>query len=172
MGIRKDDIEMFDKILASKGLLPSGLKMMQFGDMDLRDQVGRASDYFRKRLGMEVVNIDINGEHDALPIDLGQPIKWLKYKGNCDIVTNYGTLEHVKDDTIGYRNADYFLKHGGLFFNIAPVQSIGYRYHRHCHKYTNDWFNNWSVVNKYNVLVNRIIVRGNDDWIECILEKQ
>ena len=171
MGIRKSDIELFNKILASKNLKPNGLRMVQFGDMDLREQEGRGSTYFRK-MGMEVLNLDICGQNDSIPVDLSQNIRWAMFKEYFDICTNYGTLEHVKDDLIGYRNADYFLKHGGLMFNIAPVQDIGYKYHRNCHKYNLQWYVDWAKTNDYTILVNEIVNRGKDPWLSNVMEKK
>lgn len=55
--------------------------------------------YFEER-GWRHVSVDLNGEDGALALDLRKPLKL----GTFDVVTNFGTSEHVDDQEPVWRN--------------------------------------------------------------------
>ena len=53
-----------------------------------------------ERMGIRHVSVDLNGEDGALPLDLRQPLNL----GRFDMVTNFGTSEHVSEQEPVWRN--------------------------------------------------------------------
>lgn len=75
------------------------------------------ADTYYKAKGMEYTCIDISGENGALVIDLEQP---QKFTGVYDLVTDFGTSEHVRD---GYNMAKIIhdlVKVGGTVIQENP----------------------------------------------------
>ena len=79
----------------------------------------------------EHVSIDINGKDGALKIDLGKPIRsWYNY---FDICTNFGTLEHVKDNIYtGLENVHNLVRIGGAMIHLGP-HARGWEWHSPYH---------------------------------------
>jgi len=173
MGIRKYDLEVIRDLIGSKKWQMKGLKMLQLGDQSLRDQNNTpALDYFEDK-GVEIISIDISGKNGSIPIDLNQRISWTIYKNYFDLITNFGTLEHVKDDLIGYANVNYFLRKGGVVINISPWVDGQYTYHRKAHKYTTQFYTDWCNKYNYKILVNKVLPKEDRgaNWILAILQK-
>jgi hypothetical protein len=57
-----------------------------------------AKEWFERQGIAQHVSIDINGKFDSLPLDLTKPIYRPEWEGNFDIVTDFGTSEHVGAD--------------------------------------------------------------------------
>ena len=77
---------------------------------------------------IEHVSIDWNGKHGALKMDLAEPIT--KWKNYFDMVTNYGTTEHVLGGQYeAFQNIHNFTKVGGAMIHCIPM--VGY-FKRHC----------------------------------------
>jgi SAM-dependent methyltransferase len=67
--------------------------------------------------GIEHVSVDINGLDGALPLDLRKPIDL----GQFDMVTNYGTSEHVVDNQAQvWENIHRACKVGGVIICMCP----------------------------------------------------
>jgi len=76
-------------------------------------------EYFTK-LGFDHTSFDINGQDGAIPIDLGLPIPG-EFKNKFDIVTNFGTTEHVIRQQQVFKNIHKMLKVGGIVIHIVPL---------------------------------------------------
>lgn len=75
---------------------------------------GVYKDWFEGR-GIRHVSVDLNGQDGALPLDLRDPLNL----GTFDLVTNYGTTEHVSEQEPAWRNiADACDK---LFVSVTPA---------------------------------------------------
>lgn len=70
-----------------------------------------------EELGFEHVSIDLNGEHGALPLDLDKPIDLGR---QFDVVTDFGTSEHVLDLFACMENVHRHLKPGGKLVHVNP----------------------------------------------------
>lgn len=119
------------------------------------DRLGRkrviAKDYFVS-LGVDHVSVDLNNRYDSLKLDLSKPIDSLR---DFDIVTNYGTSEHILDQYQAFRNIHNFMKTGG--FQVHAVPLVG-SWKDHCvYHYTGDFFRNLSEACKYEVVENKTI---------------
>jgi 2-polyprenyl-3-methyl-5-hydroxy-6-metoxy-1,4-benzoquinol methylase len=78
-----------------------------------------AKDYWES-LGIKHTSIDINGEHGALPMDLSKPIDVEEIGGPFNIVTNFGTSEHVSDQYECFRNIHNLCRFDGLIIHSVP----------------------------------------------------
>ena len=70
-------------------------------------------------LGWDHTSVDINGKDGALPLDLTQD----QDLGQFDLVTNFGTTEHIGDDIaqqgVAWRNIHRAC--AGLFVSVTPL---------------------------------------------------
>ncbi len=74
-----------------------GTTMLELGNK--RNATGTFKDYFAG-IGIEHTSVDLNGKDGALPLDLQQPLNL----GRFDMVTNFGTTEHVAEQEPAWRN--------------------------------------------------------------------
>lgn len=73
--------------------------------------------YFES-IGKDYDSIDLNGLDQSLMLDLNTDIE---IKKQYDIVTDFGTLEHVEDYYMGFKNTHRLCKIGGLMIHILPA---------------------------------------------------
>jgi hypothetical protein len=73
--------------------------------------------YF-ENFGVEYDSIDLNGQGGALVLNLNDDIE---IKKQYDVVTNFGTLEHINDFYMGFKNMHKLCKYGGLMIHIIPA---------------------------------------------------
>jgi len=86
--------------------------MLELGNK--RNQKGAFKDHFTA-IGLKHVSVDLNGEDGALALDLMHPLGL----GRFDIVTNFGTSEHVEDQEPCWRN---IVEHAeGLIVSTTPL---------------------------------------------------
>ena len=62
--------------------------------------------------------IDLNALNGALVLDLNTDIEITQ---QYDFVTDFGTLEHVADYYMGWKNTDRLCKPGGIMLHILPA---------------------------------------------------
>jgi len=144
------------------------ISMIELGNQIL-DNNETGKKYFSD-LGVNHISIDLNGEDGALPLDLCSEIKGIP---PVDIVTNFGTSEHVNNQFHCWKNIHNFTLRGGLIFNVVPPSG---HWPNHCdHWYTLDFFNRLSELNKYEILKNEIYKNppyvGDKALIMCVLRK-
>lgn len=81
--------------------------------------------------GVSHTSIDLNGRNGALPLDLSFDItETLKKK--FDVITNYGTTEHVSDQYEVFRNVHNLCKVGGVMIHGVPLLK---NWKSHCQYY-------------------------------------
>lgn len=121
--------------LFTKYLKPD-LKVIEFGNngVNINAQVqarqhpngtggvlGKVSnEYYPKHYKIEMVSLDKNGLNGARPVDLSKLIKGDDLINAADIVTDFGTIEHVKNLYFALRNAFNMCKVGGLMMHSNP----------------------------------------------------
>jgi SAM-dependent methyltransferase len=67
--------------------------------------------------GIRHVSVDINGLDGALKLDLREPLNL----GQFDMVTNFGTTEHVVDNQYqAWKNIHEAVKLGGVYIGMCP----------------------------------------------------
>ena len=97
-----------------------GMKMMELGVQRMKwNEHKTGKNYFIAHGVGEHVSIDMNGRNGALKIDLSKPIdKWQKY---FDMVTNYGTAEHVSPGIYEcFKNIHNMTRVGGVMIHAGP----------------------------------------------------
>ena len=67
---------------------------------------------------IEYDSIDLNGLGESLQLDLNTDIE---IKRQYDFITDFGTLEHVSDYYMGFKNTDRLCKVGGIMMHILPA---------------------------------------------------
>jgi hypothetical protein len=108
-----------------------------------------AKGYFQD-MGFNHVSIDINNHGGALPYDLDYPIEDKSLHNAFDIVTNFGTLEHVNNLYSGFKNMDTFCKDGGLMVHVTPSPN---NWPNHGNHYLGlDFFLDLGMICNYDVL--------------------
>lgn len=149
-----------DKTCEMLGLNLSDVRMLELGNQRMGVK-GRADfkkaykDVLIERGIKEHVSFDINGQNGALVKDLSKYIAgWDNY---FDIVTNFGTAEHVSDQYWAFKNIHDKCKNGGAMLHFGPPVDD---WPGHCdYRYTNDFFKTLGDRNGYTVkLTERIIV--------------
>lgn len=80
---------------------------------------------------LKLTSFDFYPENGATVIDLSLPID-NKLKNSFDLVTNFGTTEHVQNQYICWKNIFDMLKINGLSINEIPKKNS---WHGHCKYY-------------------------------------
>ena len=127
MAIRKENIGLIDKAAEAIGKKYSdGLKMCELGNQYVKDDPNfkTAKEYFTS-LGVNHTSIDTNGEDGAIKVDLSIISK--EHQNEFDIVTNYGTSEHVKQQYEVFANIHNWTRVGGAMVHCLP--QAGYWYY-------------------------------------------
>lgn len=115
MGITAQDFTTLQEAIEAA----PGKRMCELGAQYLQvDGVfrGVAKKYLEKQ-GVDHTSFDINGLHGSLVIDLCRPVTDF---GVFDIVTNFGTSEHVVDQYACFSNIHDLCKPGGVMLHSVP----------------------------------------------------
>jgi hypothetical protein len=134
MGIEKPIIDYEKQVLQSLGLKYKGLKWCELGNQRINDN--EIAKRFYQSLGVEHISIDLNGEDEALPIDLDKPMPFILLN-QFDVITNYGTIEHVNNQYQVFTNVHDMCKKGGLVNHIFPPRG---HWPGHCRYYYSEDF--------------------------------
>lgn len=146
-----------------------GGSLMEFGNQHFFfEEVGRESPlipyyddvhnrrvfkYWVNLLGISHVSIDLNGEDGSLPFDLSTSLEVYEILHNkFDLVTDFGTIEHIPDQYWAWRNMHNFTKSDGIMMHVLPL--IGnWLNHPSCYwRYTDDFFENLCSVCDYELV--------------------
>ena len=180
MGMRKEHLEYIFGMFEHTGYKQfDGMKMCELGNQRIGDtgrkyledndipSVETGKELFT-HIGFKHTSIDINGEDGALPIDLTKPIIGNHPLPSFDIITNFGTSEHVPDQYQCFKNMHNMCKNNGLFISVVPA--LGYintmtntetskkfvTLHG-LYNYTFEFFRDLADLCKYEILDERII---------------
>jgi hypothetical protein len=134
MGLEKPILEYEKQVLTSLGLKYKGLKWCELGNQ--RSNKNEASKKLYVSLGVEHISIDLNGEDEALPIDLDKSVPFILLN-QFDVITNYGTIEHVNNQYQVFKNVHDMCKNGGLIIHIFPLEG---HWPAHCRYYYSEDF--------------------------------
>lgn len=134
------------------GMPLKDVRMLELGNQ--RMGVWDRPDYYKpyKQVLMERgikehISVDWNGEDGALKIDLSKELTdWQNY---FDIVTNFGTAEHVDNQYMVYKNIHNMCRIGGAILHFVPP--VG-DWPRHCpYRYRHDFFKVLAFYNQYEI---------------------
>lgn len=125
-----------------------------------------AKPYFES-LGYEHVSIDLNGRNGTLVHDLSKPFDLGR---QFDIVTDFGTSEHVSCLWACLRNVHVHTKAEGLIFHANPAPG---NWSDHGYWYRNEaFYARFAELSGYALLETfRVACAGNfvDGWLTCAL---
>ena len=117
MGITQKSIER----LESHKCLQKGIKMLELGAQNTYDNKNYgdiAKDVFTL-LGVDHTSIDLYPHQGALEADLREKITLFDHK--FDVITNFGTTEHMDGDLYdGFKNIHDLCRIGGLMIHENP----------------------------------------------------
>lgn len=126
-----------------------GCQVIELGDqlMDVGHdtQFMRSDEFYKDKA--KITSVDWHGKNRALKLDLSTE---LKEKLQGDILTNFGTIEHVSDLYNGLLNAHNFTKEGGIMIHANPKTGTfaGHGYHF----FTQDFWREVAKICDYEVL--------------------
>lgn len=134
-------------------------KMLELGNQVIHVRLNPLRNVWAKdvfeQVGFHHYSIDINGIHGAYPIDLSKPIEDKFWHNRFDIVTNFGTSEHVSDQYECWRNIHNFARPGGLIVHIVPQI-----WNKHSpYSYNSSFFSNLKKHNNY-LCISHYIIMG------------
>lgn len=124
-------------------------RMLELGNKKNHDGVYKAA---FEAMGIEHVSVDWNGEDGALKLDLRVP-QW-ETLGQFDMVTNFGTTEHVASQKGVWENIHRCLKVGGTLISMTPFPG-DWSWHGEFYP-TEDFY--WQLAQRNGYVVERLYV--------------
>jgi SAM-dependent methyltransferase len=170
MAIAKDFFKVFQKYISEVYPETEGLKVLELGDQIFSRNNGKdfiaegydtGKDYFTKFYGMDHTSVDLNGEHGSLVKDLRKEEDFKDYKNHFDILTNFGTIEHVDPaptQWTAWKIVHESLKPNGLYLHVAPgydheTNRVHPTWRAHCNNhYCREFFYNLAEKQNYEIL--------------------
>lgn len=150
-----------------------GIKILEYGNQLYRGKDApfkTAKEYFES-LGTIHVSVDKNGKDGALALDLTQPLSGIGEP--FDIVTNFGTTEHVKFGQYQpFKTMHDLVRLGGVMVSVVP--EVGFLEEHGYFHYTKKFFEELASSNQYEIhlLKTEKHVKADRDLIVFIAEKK
>ena len=163
MGVGLEVLEFFNRSINMTIGSIAGKRMVELGDQKLHADIAVKEDGSRvwfkdwiEARGCHHYSIDIHGMNGSYPIDLNKPIDswWIN---NFDIVTNFGTSEHIENQWLCWQNIYDFGKNGCVYIHVVPERN---KYHpEHSpHFYDQAFFANLIAENDCKMVLNESII--------------
>ena len=184
MGVALDTVDLLNIAFKELDMDFNEMKVCELGDQVLRRCLRKSDGAYKpygsckgyiQSLGAEHISLDLNGKHGALKENLSKPIdKWLGY---FDLITNYGTIEHVgtagdmESQYHAFMNVHNFCRAKGVMTQLNPL--VGYAL-THCPYHYEPWcWHNLAKANNYKMIFNDIMVRSSKSaWNRAVLVKE
>lgn len=146
---------IFERIIKNESYFKRGDRVIELGDQEINLNIngehihGIGSQEFFNNI--ETVSIDIAGTNESLPLDLSKsiPVKDLPAQG--DVLTDFGTIEHVKSLYYALKNSFNLIKDGGLGIHVNPL-SGGYVANHGYHYFNEDFWKAYCDLAKLELL--------------------
>lgn len=135
------------------GLDPSNLDKHENIDNWPKEPRANSKKFYADLGFTDYSSIDINGEHGSIPIDLNYKLKDEKLFNKFDVVTDFGSCEHVFNVSECYKTMHKILKVNGLMIIIQAV-SGGNGYFL----YDRSFLDGIAAANNYDILYSSYIV--------------
>lgn len=172
MSISSGNIGMIDKARRVLGLKWNDINMVELGNQKILAKDKRGKDYrkcsakeYYTRLGANHVSLDINGKDGAIVVDLCKSID-TDFVDRFNLLTNYGTTEHVEKQYCAFKNIHKMVQVGGMMVHSIPlVGSWG----GHCpYHYSNKFPEFLRDVCKYEIVFKAIQKRHNRETAKLL----
>ena len=153
MGITRQVEEYEKSVLDFLEWEYKGLKWCEFGNQMSHKKMVAKKVY--ESYGVQHISMDLNGRGGALPIDLGQPVSHA-FVDQFNVVTNYGTIEHINNQFQAFKNMHDMCKEDGIIIHTFPL--VG-NWPGHCRYYYSENFaRELASVCNYHVVNHTILV--------------
>ncbi len=121
MGIGIEVRNFEQQIIDRLGLKWADIALCELGNQKIKFRKPRiSSKKFYYELGVkEHISIDINGKNKALPLDLDDPVP-SSLHNRFDVITNYGTIEHINNQYQAFKNMHDMCKSDGIMIHSLP----------------------------------------------------
>ena len=135
-----------------------GDQMMNFkGFIKIRKNARFLSKQYFETMGFNHTSIDWHGKNGAYPIDLSKPIEDPYWYNRFDILTNFGTSEHVENQYECWKNMHNLVKKNGIFISIIPSTTLEVDIYGnkspHCNYcYQPQFIKDLSIANSYDII--------------------
>jgi hypothetical protein len=105
--------------------LPSPLAMpANDGRLKPLDTSAPPARQFWTWLGFDYASIDIDGSPGSVPLDLNYDDVPADFKGRFQLVTNYGTTEHIANQLNAFKAIHDLTSLGGIMIHVLPAQGM------------------------------------------------
>ena len=142
--LKKEDLkELFDEVSLKSDLIDKYPNIKNWPE-----RPRTSSKYLYESLGIkEYHSIDINGDYGAIVHDLNKPFEDKSKFNKFDIVTDFGSCEHVFNIGECYRTMHNLTKPGGyIIITQAVLRGNGY------FKFDESFFEGIAAANNYNII--------------------
>jgi len=160
MGITREAREFLLANMREAKIDLADCKMLEFGNQILRSHdpsYPRSAKTYFSSLNVWHTSVDINGKDGALCIDLQNSLSL----GEFDVVTNFGTSEHILKQFPVFQNMHESCRVGGLITHVVPsVANPKVRKPHGLWLYGLEFFLGLAEMCKYKVLTQEIRLRG------------
>lgn len=129
---------------------------------------GYGPPYFKNVFNhLDITSFDINGENGAVVVNLSDDVPD-EYRNKFDIVTNFGTTEHVKNQYVCWKNIFDMTRLDGIVISEIPKKGS---WAGHCKYYFDE--STFHSLNKDFSIVEMMDVHydGTGNLIYCVLKK-
>jgi len=156
-------------ILKKLNIMYSGLFWCELGN---QSYAGKMAKLMYEKMGVNHTSIDINGLGGAIALNLDLPIP--DDLGNkFDVITNYGTTEHVNNQYSVFKNIHIMCKSNGIMIHGVPL--IG-NWKGHCrYYYSKEFFKNLSKICNYSIvdltIFDKDFYKKPKSLVGCVLKK-
>lgn len=89
----------------------------------LEDTAPVARDFWRW-LGFDYAAIDVDGNPDSIPLDLNYDVAPAEMRGKYDLLTNFGTTEHIANQLNAFKVIHDLTAPGGIMIHSLPAQGM------------------------------------------------
>lgn len=127
---------------------------------------GKSVGYFKNLMKYPIDSIDLTGENNSLKYNLSTPLVLEK---QYQLITNFGTSEHVANQYECWKNIHSACILGGFVINEVPQKGS---WKNHCKFYVEESFFRALSKEFEIVLLKPIFYRGQGNNLFCILRKK
>lgn len=158
MGIHRATLDFEVQLIAARFGDYNGLSWCELGNQLLLWDRTTAKAFYQARQ-VRHTSVDLNGRNGAIALDLQKPLP-KKLVGVFDVVTDYGTMEHINDQYTVLRNVDSMCRVGGLMIHVLPL--VG-NWPKHCrYRYQPDFPARLAALCRYELRAVKVFADGED----------
>jgi len=144
----------------------NGKKMLELGDQILNPFLSKKMNNYStgkqlyKSLSYDHTSFDLNGKNGSIKVDLTKINT--QYNNNYDIITDHGTIEHVEDQYMCFKNIHDWGKIGCVYIHCVPLEGeehkkyLGYEFPPHgYYAYSTQFWNELCKLCNYKIIKNQ-----------------